>query len=122
MAEEKSSVSKKTPNKTKGGNAKNEGLMKEVEILAKNKIANSIVNQMTGFFKTFSKTQNKISELSAKNITRSREDLMSAFSGVMKEGDLLPNLLSFKDYLDQTGETVEQFGKTANLSEDTLGS
>ena len=37
--------------------------------------------------------------------------MFKVFSGAIKEDELLPNILAFKDYLKTSGESVDDFAK-----------
>ena len=113
MAEEKSSVPKKTPNVTKGENAK--PMANEDKI--RRSIGRGIIKSMSGFVEAFNVNQKEITKITKANLKETQQGLMQVFSEPMRESDLLANIEDFKAYLEDSGESIQQFGKKAKMSE-----
>ena len=113
MAEEKSSVPKKTPDVTKGENAK--PMANEEKI--RRSIGRGIIKSMSGFVEAFNVNQKEITKITKANLKETQQGLMQVFSEPMRESDLLANIEDFKAYLEDSGESIQQFGKKAKMSE-----
>ena len=74
-------------------------------------IGEGIVNNLSNFVNNFIAKSKSMQLENARNIKRDRTDMFKVFSGAIKEDELLPNILAFKDYLKTSGESVEDFAK-----------
>ena len=79
-------------------------------------ISEGIIKSMSGFVEAFSQSQKRLSTELNININQARRDLSKVFKSKIDDSELLPNLMNFKDYLEKSGESIEQFGKSANLT------
>ena len=48
--------------------------------------------------------------------------MSKVFKSKIDDSELLPNLLDFKDYLKQSGESIADFGKSENLTKEQIKS
>lgn len=85
-------------------------------------IGEGIIKSMTGFVDAFSKRTDKLNNDLAMNLNKQRLDLRKVFKNKIDDVDLLPNLLEFKDYLEQSGESIANFGKNAKLTDQQIKS
>ena len=85
-------------------------------------IGEGIIKSMSGFVEAFSQSQKRLSRELDININQAKRNLGEMFKSKIDDSELLPNLLNFKDYLEKSGESIEQFGKSANLTEEQVKS
>ena len=74
-------------------------------------IGEGIVNNLSNFVNNFIAKSKSMQLENARNIKRDRTDMFKVFSGAIKEDELLPNILAFKDYLKTSGESIEDFAE-----------
>ena len=85
-------------------------------------IGEGIIKSMSGFVEAFSQSQKRLSTELNININQAKRDLSKVFKSKIDDSELLPNLLDFKDYLKQSGESIADFGKSANLTKEQVKS
>ena len=80
-------------------------------------IGKGIIKSMSAFVNVFNDNQKELAKITKANLKETQQGLLDVFSGPIKESDLLANIQDFKSYLKESGESVEQFGKKARMSE-----
>ena len=82
-------------------------------------IGRNIVSAMKPMIDLFRDNQNEIKKAQKLSLEQQRKELKEVFAGdsPLRDGDLLGNIEFFKNYLDESGESVEKFGKKAKMSE-----
>lgn len=85
-------------------------------------IGEGIIKSMEGFVTAFTKRTETLNNDLAMNLNKQRLDLRKVFKEKIDDVDLLPNLLEFKDYLEQSGESIAQFGKNAKMTDQQIKS
>lgn len=87
-------------------------------------LGNSVINSFSGFVKTFDKEQKRFTEITQANLTQQRQSLLKVFSESQTEGNLYQNILKLNDFLDASGESINEFskrlGKNADVFKDTI--
>ena len=82
-------------------------------------IGRNIVSAMKPMIDLFRDNQNEIKKAQKLSLEQQRKELKEVFAGdsPLRDGDLLGNIEFFKNYLDESGESVEKFGKKAKMGE-----
>ena len=83
-------------------------------------LGKNIVSAMSGFIDVFRDNQKDIAKITKANLKETQQSLLEVFSQPMEDRDLISNIEDFKAYLEDSGESVEEFGKKAKMSKDNI--
>ena len=74
-------------------------------------LGKNIVSAMSGFIDVFRDNQKDIAKITKANLKETQQSLLEVFSQPMEDRDLIANIEDFKAYLEDSGESVEEFCK-----------